>query len=304
MVDVPGVHVEKPSDELSLFILTKMYEAAADGIQLQCGREYGFAAANQNLRTSDISSMTETQFQGLPTNNLSAERNLAIFDKRAAKASKSRNKKFTEVSLRNDLCLYKANPSNVYAKSRKITNLLLDQEARWNAKQKSKLKSRIELKMVKKRNTMDHTKRLLTDFKTWHGPCTAAEELLEVLKRRPSQAEFIVKTEMAYYAHTHKVDKMQRPELYRQNGICHSEKLENLLILLEGSSTEVATATIANLPSNSEALKSLSNSPSAEASFPISRSFQYQKYYWYKCFECELHQLCVVVWLNYVLLFG
>ena len=80
---------------------------------------------------------------------------------------------------------------------------------------------------------------------------------------------------MAYYAHTHKVDKMQRPELYRQNGICHSEKLENLLILLEGSSTstEVATATIANLPSNSEALKSLSHSPSAQASFPISRSF-------------------------------
>ena len=188
VVDVTGVHVEKPCDELSLFILTKTYEAAADGIKLQCGREYGFAAANQNPRTSDISSMTETQLQGLPTNNLSAERNLAIFDKHAAKASKSRNKKFTGVPLRNDLCLYKASPSKVHAKSRKITNLLLDQEARWNAKQKSKIKSRIELKMVKKRNAMDHTTRLLTDCKTWHGPGTAAEELLEVLKRRPSQA--------------------------------------------------------------------------------------------------------------------
>ena len=38
---------------------------------------------------------------------------------------------------------------------------------------------------------------------------------------------------------------LTHPELYRQNGICHDEKLENLLILLETSSTanEASTAT-------------------------------------------------------------
>ena len=47
--------------------------------------EYGFADAHQMLRATDISSMAESQLQGLPTNNLAAERNLAVFDKRAAK---------------------------------------------------------------------------------------------------------------------------------------------------------------------------------------------------------------------------
>ena len=132
-----------------------MCKAAADGIKLQCGREYGFAYAHQMLRATDISSMAESQLQGLPTNNLAAERNLAIFDKRAAKASKSRNKKFTGVSIRNDLCLYKSNQSKVESKSKLIAKLLMNQK-RWNSEQKSKLKARIELKMAKKRNATDY----------------------------------------------------------------------------------------------------------------------------------------------------
>ena len=40
--------------------------------------------------------------------------------------------------------------------------------------------------------------------------------------------------EMAYYAHTHKAEKVLRPELLRLNGTTLDEKLENLLILLEG----------------------------------------------------------------------
>ena len=89
----------------------------------------------------------------------------------------------------------------------------MNQEKRWNSEQKSKLKARIELKTAKKRNATDYMKKLLNDCKVWSGPCTTAEELLEVLQKRPSQVEFIVKTEMAYYSSTHKNDKMQRPEL-------------------------------------------------------------------------------------------
>ena len=106
VVNMRGVQIQKPNDELSRYILEKMCQAAAGGIKLQCGREYGFADANQTLRASDISGLTKTQLLGLPTNNLAAERNLAIFDKRAAKASQSRNKKLTGASTRNDLCLH------------------------------------------------------------------------------------------------------------------------------------------------------------------------------------------------------
>ena len=90
----------------------------------------------------------------------------------------------------------------------------MQQERRWNAKQKSKLKARFELKMAKKRSATDHSKKLLADCKTWSGPSTTAEELLEILSKIQGQTEFIVKTKMAYYANTHKTDKMQYLKLY------------------------------------------------------------------------------------------
>ena len=110
---------------------------------------------------------------------------------------------------------------------------------------------------------------------------------MEVLQKRPSQVEFIMKTEMAYYSSIHKNDKMQRPELYRQNGICHDEKLENLLILLETSSTtnEALTATVANLPSNKDVLTSLSNSSKPQATHDNKNTI-----------SLSINQLCVVIW--------
>ena len=75
--------------------------------------------------------------------------------------------------------------------------------------------------------------------------------MMRIIKSRPDQEEFIVKTELAYFAHTHKTDKIQRPELYRQNKITHEEKVENLLVLLTDDAKQ-STATTANLPMNEE----------------------------------------------------
>ena len=87
-------------------------------IKLQCEKEYGFADANETLRAIDIFGMIKSQLQGLPTNNLASARNLAIYDKRAGKISKPRNKKFTGASIQNDLCLYRANQSERQSKSK------------------------------------------------------------------------------------------------------------------------------------------------------------------------------------------
>ena len=62
------------------------------------------------------------------------------------------------------------------------------------------------------------------------------------------------KTEMAYFAqHTHRADKIARPELYRLNGISHDEKLENLILLLENEEDADSTSII-NLPTNDNIL--------------------------------------------------
>ena len=75
---------------------------------------------------------------------------------------------------------------------------------------------------------------------------------------------FIVKTEMAYYAHTNKTEKVLQPELFRLNGITLKEKLENLLIRLEGKYAS-SSLTVANLPTNTEVIAAKPQNRTTEA---------------------------------------
>ena len=85
---------------------------AADKIMLQCGREYGFSMEASN-RTTDLSTLTKEQLQGLPTGNLKCERHLSVFNKRASKVAKCRNYTFTGKSIRNCLMFYKGTQGTV-----------------------------------------------------------------------------------------------------------------------------------------------------------------------------------------------
>ena len=49
-------------------------------------------------------SISVTELEGFPTNNLAAERNLSLLDRLTSKVTKSRNYKFTSKSIRNDFC--------------------------------------------------------------------------------------------------------------------------------------------------------------------------------------------------------
>ena len=137
--------------------------------------------------------------------------------------------------------LHKGTQDTVDRITHKITALLNAREKKWDVQQKEKLKERIDKK------SKDNIKKLLTDCKSWFGPCTSMDELLHATK--PDRAEFIVKTEMTYDAQTHEFDKIQRPDLYKINGITHEEKLENLMILLSDDD-QGSTASVANLPFN------------------------------------------------------
>ena len=52
----------------------------------------------------------------------------------------------------------------------------------------------------------------------------------------------MLKTEMAYFVHTHKAHKIANKELYGTNNISYDEMFENLIILL-GDDVQVCTAT-------------------------------------------------------------
>ena len=55
-----------------------------------------------DVRATILSDLDKAGLKGLPTHNITAERKLAVFDKRAGKVGKCRSYKFTAKSVRND----------------------------------------------------------------------------------------------------------------------------------------------------------------------------------------------------------
>ena len=101
---------------------------------------------------TDISLLTADEHEGLPMNNLQAERNLSIFDKRASKVAKCRNFRFTGKSIRNGVMLYKGNTKQIDNSSKIIMHMLTEREKKWTEKQKVKMKQRPDEKFKKASN--------------------------------------------------------------------------------------------------------------------------------------------------------
>ncbi|KAG1670256.1 putative ubiquitin carboxyl-terminal hydrolase FAF-X [Nymphon striatum] len=206
-----------------------------ESFKLQCGREYGFSEVK--LRATDLSLLSEKDLEGLPTNNLVAERDFSRFD-REARVAKSRNRRFKAKNIQNNMVLYKCSKEIKIDKlSRTLAAILSCREAQWDVLQHEKLKTRLEAKLNKSKKSEDYTKKLLQNLKY-------------PFKEKSDQNVQIVKTELAYYAHTHKADKIANPELFRLNGISHEEKLTNFAVLL--SNYCISSCTVADLPTNED----------------------------------------------------
>ena len=125
--------------------------------------------------------------------------------------------------------LYKGDSKQIDKSSITIMRILSERENKWTEEQKRKTREKLDEKLKKASNKTNLIKKLLADCKSWNGPFTSGDQMMRIIKSRPDQEEFIAKTELAYFAHTHKTDKIQQPELYSQNKITHGEKVENLL---------------------------------------------------------------------------
>ena len=85
-------------------------------------------AAESSTRATDLSVLTKEQLRGLPTGNLKSERNLSISNTRAKKGAKSRKRKFTAKSIRNDVMLYRDVQDKVDPAMKLVTKLLDERE--------------------------------------------------------------------------------------------------------------------------------------------------------------------------------
>ena len=77
-VSIHGMSSPILTNNLSTKILKMMYTSAASAVKLQFGREYGFG--NDKAWATDLSLLNGSDFEGLPTNNLIAKRDLSRFD--------------------------------------------------------------------------------------------------------------------------------------------------------------------------------------------------------------------------------
>ena len=125
--------------------------------------------------------------------------------------------------------------------SKKIFAILRKRETQWNEVQKQKLKEKLELKLEKAIKAKDYVKKLLTNCKSWRGQCpSSAAVLQQVIKENPNKQKTIVQTEIAFYSHTHKSQKIAWTR-FISIGIPHEKKLINLAILLDDDVTSSHT---------------------------------------------------------------
>ena len=151
---------------------------------------------DNKARATDLSLLNDSNLEGLPTNNLIAERDLSRFDGEANLA-KSRSRRFKTKNIQKTL--YFTNPkwkSNLKScqknslSSFRIVRLIRILCGRKNSKKSlGEVKEKLESKRLHK--------KLLQNCKSWGGPCTTVEELQEILKKKCDQDVHIIKIELA-----------------------------------------------------------------------------------------------------------
>ena len=165
--------------------------------------------------------------------------------------AKYRNHKFKAKSIRNDIVLHHSSFKNTPDHHLKLIVKILDKrECMWNKDQKKLHQKKILEKLEKAKKQSFYTDKLLTQCKSWKGPATSVDELLEILQKNPDQAIHIIRIELSYYRDTHRSDVISTPELFQLNKISHEEHLMNLSVLLSGKGS-----TITSLPTAENALK-------------------------------------------------
>ena len=255
-----------------------MCQAAAECLQLQCGREYGFASSKEaeGSRATDLTKVPKATLRQAPTNNLVCERQLSLFS-RYAETAKFRNRKHTGQTLRDKMVLASTPSQRLPDCAKTIKSVLSIMNIKWNEAQETLRKERLKEKLKKKQQHTDYVLKLLTISKTWGGPCTTQEELLATLQAHPGNYKKVISTELALFIHMHPHERASNPQLFRQVKVSVEEKVENLCILLSGHHDSSVASPNINLPSNDDALAVLTDQPIVSTVF-------------------ETNELCVTMW--------
>ena len=224
-----------------------MCNDAAKTLELQCGREYGFGSLyGKKKRGTDLASMSVSDLQHMPTDNVIAEREFAKFD-HVSQVAKYRNRFFSAKGIRSDMMLYRSTNEVIMQAAKAAQTLLNAKEKNWNLLQKDQLAKSIQEKIQKKSKSDNYITKILQRCKSWNGPVVTVDCLLNIIKNNKKDEARIVKTELTYYRHTHVNEFRSNPELFKLQGkgVSHETRLENLCVILADNNVN---ETITELP--------------------------------------------------------
>ena len=232
-----------PSSALDHHLLTKMSYSAAEGIKMQCGREY-FPDDERKPRVTQLHKMNENERKNIPSENLLCERYLGKMGYLASISAAHSNKNFKAKRIRDDLMFVNnsEDEEHVLRSTNKIIQGLKEMEVIWSSKQEAAMKEKIAANLRKRTGMKKYREILLKRCKNHGGPVVTMEELKQLVKETEEEKlRSCLRQEIAFKKVMHPLDAKEKPHLYKMNFLSHEELLENLVILLDADITEEET---------------------------------------------------------------
>ena len=258
---VPWTHIDMgklaPESPLDHYLLKEMCKNAAEGVLLQCGREYW--VDDEAPRATQIHKLTEEERENIPTENMVSERYLAKFGYLASISAARSNKFFKAKRIRDDLMFAEtSNEINVDRCYSKVTKVLNEMEVSWTKGQKELWKTKVQECAAKKKRSMQYKSLLLKKCKMHGGPFTDLKELKEYVNSSNDKKELKkdLRQEIGYQKMIHPMDVKERSHLYKMNFLSLEEIIENLSILLNEDSEDENEADV-DLPSEEDMMEIL-----------------------------------------------
>ena len=240
---VPWTHVnmsqQTPTSPLDYHLLNSMCIAAAEGIRVQCAREYW--AEDENPQATQLHKLSYQERKNLPTENLSAERYLAKFGYLVSVSASKSNKFFKAKRIQDDM-MFNVNltvgEEEVTKLTKRVTKILKEMELQWTASQKHVWKTKVKEAMNKKVRNLEYKDLLLRKCKQHGGPFVNLSEVRDFVNQQKDDSKQLrthLRQEIGFQKLLHPVDAKERPHLYKMNELTCEQLTENITILLDST---------------------------------------------------------------------
>ena len=173
--------------------------AVADGIKLQCSREYWDEEEIFEPRATQLHKLPRTSILNIAKDNTEAERTLARFGYLASISSRTSNKKFTAKRIQDDMTLDRCDEIDVPRDSQHIRKALDVMEKKWSESQKQLYKKKLFDDIQKSRRSASYIDVLYKRAEENGGRIRNIDQMIKVLQKASDERKQIkiLRTEIA-----------------------------------------------------------------------------------------------------------